>query len=202
MHGGFDMVSTERRTRRRLVFGGLVVVLVAAAAVGVYASAADPLQPGAASAVAGGLQSEAADEVGRFRYDFRFVALGPIRWGLDVRNSMLVPVTIYGLDHGGELPSEHVADQTLQLLAGESIGLEPDQLRPFTPLELAPGAEVFLAVSERFADCASATQQWSPGSAFLRQELWLDVSVLGLSRLARVRLPFDLAYDAPDGEGC
>jgi hypothetical protein len=188
---------------RRLVFGGLLVVLVLVAGAGVYAFTSDPLEPGAGSVVANGVQAEGPDETGRFRYDFRFVPLEPIRWGLDVRNRSLVPVTIRGLDRSGEAPSALAIDQTLHLLAGDSMGVEPDQLRPFTPVELAPGAEVFLAVSERFTECASARQHWGvPGSALLRQELRLDVSVIGLARPARVTLPFDLAYDAPGGEGC
>lgn len=182
--------------------GALLLVLALVAAVGVYASVADPLGPGTGGVVAGGLQAEDPDETGRFRYDFRFVPREPIRWGIDVRNPLLVPVTIRGLHADAELPPTLVTDLTLHLLATDSMGVEPDQLRPFAPIEVAPGEEVFLAMSERFTDCALAHERWIPGSALIRQELWLEVGVMGLPRLARVPLPFDLAYDAPDGECC
>jgi hypothetical protein len=148
----------------------------------------------------GGVQAESPDGLGRFRYDFQFVPLGPIRWGMDVRNPMLVPVTIRGLHADADEPPTLVTDLTLHLLAGEVMAV--DQLLPFAPVELAPGEGVFLAMSERFTDCASAQEQWISGSAFVRQDLWFEVSVMGLPRLARVSLPFDLAYDAPGGEGC
>src|SRR5512140_3350327 len=115
-------VSTGRRVARRLLLGGLLLVLVLMAGTGLYALVVDPLEPGVGSAVAAGVQSEDPDATGRFRYGFRFVALGPVRWGLDVRNRLLVPLTIQGLDGGGEAPSAPVTGQTLNLLAGESMG--------------------------------------------------------------------------------
>lgn len=32
--------------------------------------------------------------------------------------------------------------------------MAPDRLRPFAPIELGPGEGVFLAMPERFIDCA------------------------------------------------
>ncbi len=187
-------------TRRRLVLGGLTMVLAVVAAAGVYATALDPLEYGGGGVVAAGVQADEPDEMARFRYDFRFVPRGPIRWGIDVRNAMLVPVTIRGLHADADLQSTLVTDPTLHLVTGNAMQVEA--LRPFAPVELAPGEGVFLAVTEHFTDCAAAQERWIAGSALVRQDLWFEVSVIGFSRLARVPLPFDLAYDAPGGEGC
>lgn len=194
------MVRAGRRVRRRLVFGGLMVVLALVAAAGVYATATDPLEYGGGGVVAAGEQAEHPDAMARFRYDFRFVPLGPIRWGIDVRNAMLVPVTIRGLHADADLQSTLVTDPTLHLVAGNVMQVEA--LRPFAPVALEPGEAAFLAMTEHFIGCARAQERWIAGSALVRQDLWFEVSVVGLPRLARVPLPFDLAYDAPDGEGC
>jgi hypothetical protein len=147
-----------------------------------------------------GEQSEQPDAMARFSYDFRFVPLGPIRWGIDVRNAMLVPVTIHGLDADTDLPSTLVTDPTLHLVAGNVMQVEA--LRPFVSVELAPGEVVFLAVTEQFTDCATAQEWWSAGSALVRQDVEFEVSVMGVPRRARVPLPFDLAYDTPGDAGC
>jgi hypothetical protein len=176
------------------------LALAFVASAGVYAASVDPLEPGAGGVVLGEVQTDDPGATGRFRHGIRFVPLGPVRWGFGVRNPLLVPVTIRGLDADADLHSTLVTDTTLHLVDGEIMA--PDRLRPFAPIQLGPGEEVFLAVSEHFTDCAWAQERWIAGSALIRQDIVFEVDVLGIPRFAHVPLPFELSYAAPEEEAC
>ncbi len=185
-----------RRLRIRAV--ALLGVLATLGIIGWYGLIAEPLVYGGSGFITSGDQVTDPSAPGATRYVFHFVPSGPITWGLSIRNTLLVPVTIRGL-HTGSAGAALVTDEALHLDPDGSV--PPEQLKAFAPIELAPGQATFLAVTARFADCASAQRNWSPGSALVQDELPLDVTVLGIPRVARVGLSYwGVAYDAP-GEG-
>lgn len=193
------------RRRRTIRTAGIPLALAILGAVGIagaYAATAEPLVFHGSWAGPGGDATPVEDAPDRQRYSLPFVAGGRIAWGVEIRNTLLVPVTIRGLQaFAGDLAPLATAEE-LHLLRTDFVSVAPDDLRPFASLELAPGQAVFLAITAQFVDCASARQHWSPGSALVQDDLRLDVGVLGLPRLARVALPFSLRFQAPDETGC
>jgi hypothetical protein len=174
---------------RRVLF---VVAVLAAALVGL-ALLTEPLEPGHGGAAEGPPDASAmpAGEPGDAAIAFE--AGGRVAYGTEIRNGGLLPVTIDGLTpgQGGGL----LTDLRLGLLRDPGmLDIGDASLRPFEPVTLGPGDSTFIAVVGRFVDCRTAIDHFSPGAGVHVQELWLDVHILGLPRVAHVplRLIFEL----------
>jgi hypothetical protein len=164
-----------------------------------YALSATPLVFAGSADWAGAVEDPSAVN----QIDFPFVAHGSIQWGIEVRNNLGLPISIEGLHPGSIAPAGPVADEQLHLLReGATEGVDPNLLRPFIPTQLEPGQLVFLAVTGEFLDCATARHNFDPGSGSGQDRLLLDVSILGIARVAEVHLPFEALYEAPTVSQC
>jgi hypothetical protein len=183
-------------SRRRLLTSLFGLVLIAMLVViGYVALAAPPLAFANSASVIGAIPH---DEDGIPQYDVAFADRGEVRWGVEVRNTLPVPVRIEGLAQS-ELSGRALIDKPeLHLLRDvRVIGVEAEAVRPFEPVTLGPGDAVFLAITDHFVDCATAHAGWALGSGLVRSDVGVAVSVLGVPRMAKVALPFALAYQAP-----
>jgi hypothetical protein len=191
-------------TRRRavLLVAGLVTVAVVTVAVvgGVYLAQAAPLELGNAWNPPPIARDIGVGYEGRKQYQVAFDEDAEITWGVEVRNPLAVPVTIRAIQPAFDDIVPLVTGEELWLTQDGAASIEPDDLRPFEPVELAPGERVFLVVRERFASCEAARAAWVPGGGVVRSTLRLEVAPLGVPRTIDLELPFDVLYSSPPGE--
>lgn len=195
------MRSMAGRYAVRVIGVVLAIAVVVTAGLALRAWSEEPLAVGS-WAVSGAEKAEPQAFPGQQVYEFRFVEHSEIMWGVEVRNVLGVPVTIRGLNSVLRGTNAFLVGEDLQLPSGTGIGFEPEMLRPFSPVELAPDERVFLMVSQRFTDCAWARERWDPGTGLVLEELRLDVTVLGIPKVSHVALPFNLSFRAPDTGDC
>ncbi len=185
------------RRRSTLAVLALVVVVVGIGAAWLLPS----LGTGNAGAASGppGSEHDADPETGAAV--ILFVPLGRVAFGVEVRNTTFLPVTIEGLVDDGSgflLDGAH-----LVIGEGPVLGLEVDQTRAFEPLSLAPGETRLIGVVGRFPDCAHARQNWSPGTYAVVDSLRLDVRIAGiLPAEADVPLLQAVELQGNDEEAC
>ncbi len=172
-----------------------ILVLVGA---GAYRSLAVPLDSGSVWIKPVNSDVSTTDH-GEEQYAVPFAAGAEIRWGIEVHNPLIVPVTIDGIRPSVSTLAPLITDERLWLSGTQSPAAGIADLRPFEPVELPPDGRVFLVVTERFVDCAAANESWMPGGSLGRSTLPLDVTVLGLSRTAEVAFPWTILYQAPPG---
>lgn len=178
---------------RRIAAIASAIGIVALGGAYTIAMNVEPLQSG------GGFLSGAELRAGGpTQYEYRFVENSTVEWGIGVRNVLPVPVTVRGLATSPPIASP-VLGTGLYLSPLTASGVTFEPLHAVT---LAPGETVQLAIRERFAGCAATREEWSPGTALVRDRLGLDVTVLGLPRTVHVPLTFQIAYDAPDEDDC
>jgi hypothetical protein len=191
-------------TRRRaaaLVAGVLaIMVAVAAVAGGAYVTQATPLDVGNAWAPPLVGRDTGFGYEGRKQYQVAYNEDAEIAWGVEVRNPLAVPVTVRALRPAFADLVPLVTGEELRLTRNGEASLAPADLRPFEPVELAPGERAFLVVREQFADCEAAHAAWLPGGGVVRSTLPLDVAVLSVSRTVELELPFTVLYSAPPGD--
>lgn len=192
-------MSRGRRIVLAALLVGGVVVAVGAAAVG-YAALADPVEYASFVAAPTGGRDTGVPNEGRMQYQVPYADGGEVAWAIRVRNPLLVPVTITGVHPSLSELAPLVASEELRRPGTDPISLAPEDLRPFEPVELAPGEVATIVVREQLAACAEAHEAWSPGSGLVRSTLPLDVSVLGVPRTAEVDLRFAIIYSAPPGD--
>jgi hypothetical protein len=190
------------RQRAAALVAGILAIAVLGAAVagGIYVTQAEPLEAGGVYAWPVGSRDTGIGDEGVPQFQVSFAAEAEILWGIEVRNPLLVPVTIRGIRPLLSELAPLVVAEELRLTGEVEPSLEPGDLRLFEPVELAPGGRVFLVVREQFAACEPAHESHIPGSGYVRETLPLDVSVLGIPRTAEVTLPFGILYSAPPGD--
>jgi hypothetical protein len=186
--------------RRALVVA--LVVVVGVVAVGVAAWTAEPLVAGSAGAAQGPTDVPPPTGSAGSGVAIDFQAGGRVAYGTEVRNGAWLPVAIDGLtadqDGGGLL-----TDLRLALLRDPSMFDFADAaLRPFEPVTLWPGERLTLAVVGRFVDCRTAIDHFSPNTFVGITEVWLDVQVAGLPRVAHVPLVLSVELAAPATRTC
>jgi hypothetical protein len=192
-------VSTRRKAG---IVGGVVAAVLAVALVagGAYAALAEPLEAGSSWVQAAESRDTGIGYEGVPQFQVPFEAGREVLWGIEVRNPLLVPVTIRGIRPLMSELAPLVVAEELRLTRDDVPSLEAADLRPFEPVAVPPGGRVFLVVREQLAACGPAHEAWSPGSGLVRDMLPLDVSVLGIERSAEVTLPFGILYSAPPGD--
>lgn len=130
-----------------------------------------------------------------------FVPLGRVAFGVEVRNTTFLPVTIEGLVGAGS--GFLLDDAHLVIGEGSVLGLEEGQTRAFEPLSLAPGDVRLIGVVGRFSDCAHAHPNWSTGTFARVDTLRLHVRIAGiLPAQADVPLLQAVQLQGNDEEAC
>ena len=178
-----------------------VVALVIAAAVVAVAWTAEPLLAGEAGAAQGPTDVPPPADSSGGGVAIAYVAGGRVAYGVEVRNGTLLPVTIDGLvaEQGGGL----LTDLRPALLRDPGMfDFSDASLQPFTPVTLGPGGRTTIAVVGRFVDCRTAIDHFSPNTFVGIEELWLDVHVAGLPRVAHVPLVLPVELEAPAVRSC
>lgn len=194
-------MTVTRRSAMALVAGVLVIVVGAAViAGGVYVTQATPLEVGNAWAAPLIGRDTGFGYEGRKQYQVSYDADAEIAWGVEVRNPLAMPVTIRALRPAFADIVPLVTGEELRLTRDGVASIEPADLRPFEPVELAPGERVFLVVREAFAECEAAHSAWLPGGGAVRSTLPLEVAVAGIPRNLALELPFGVLYSSPPGE--
>jgi hypothetical protein len=193
------MVSMWIRPAGGLALVGVLGIGVLAVS---YLSSVEPLAVGSSWATSGAERREPRYFEVEPAYEFRFVELGEVQWGVEVRNTLALPVTIRGLHPVLRDTNAFVVEKEIQLLSGSSVGFEPHLLRPFSSVELTPNETVFLMMSNRFLTCEWAEEHFDPGTGVGLEELRLDVTVLGVPKVAHIALPFQLAFKGPEPDDC
>jgi hypothetical protein len=163
----------RRPSAGRLITAGLLVVVVAI----VVAWLLPPLGTGQSGAAAGPPGSEAGADPESGATQIRFVPAGEVRFGVEVRNTTFLPVTIDGL-RGGRWVIEDV-----HLVLGTDpnlLSLADEHVRLFEPITLSPGATRLIGVVGRFPACPSARPNWATGTTATFTALRFDVRVAGL----------------------
>lgn len=189
--------SVRSRPRRGLalaVVAALVLVLG-------YAWLAEPLVTGNAGMAAGpaGTVGVPNGQGG----DYPYVAGARVAYGVEVRNSLLLPVTIEGLSPDVTANDGLIQGSTLFLLRDANvIDNREGSLRPFAPVTLGPGETIFLMVVGNEADCRWAIDHFSPGTGVTYAQLRLRARVLGLGRTVDVPLAGSLGLLAPETRTC
>lgn len=188
--------------RKAGIVGGIValILVVILVAGGAYATQAQPLETGSSWVQTVEIRDTGIVYEGIQQFQVPFEADGEIHWGIEVRNLLAVPVVIRGIRPLLSELAPLVVGEELRLTREDEPSLEPAGLRPFEPVELAPGGRAFLVVREQLAACEPAHESWMPGSGVVRDTLPLDVSVLGIPRSADVTLPFAILYSSPPGD--
>lgn len=181
-----------------------LAVVVAAALVLVlgYAWLAEPLVTGHAGMAAGPAGTTGVPD-GQGGVSYPYVAGARVAYGVEVRDSLLLPVTITGLDPDVTANDGLIQGSTLFLLRDASvIDSQEAALRPFAPVTLGPGESVFMMVVGTEADCRWATDHFSPGTGVTYVQLRLSAQVLGLGRSVDVPLMSGLELLAPETRTC
>lgn len=111
-----------------------------------------------------------------------YVAGGRVAFGMEVRNTTFLPVTIVGLHDADAGAGGFLLDGTHLLLGTDPtfLGLEDEHTRPFEPMTLGPGASRLIGVVGTFPTCADARPRWSTGVGIGIDSLLFDVRVAGL----------------------
>ncbi|MBI3750722.1 MAG: hypothetical protein HY263_03565 [Chloroflexi bacterium] len=177
----------------------VLVALVLVSAVVAVAWTQEPLSPGNAAAVQGP-PDQSPPPSGTGAIAVAFEANARVAYGTEVRNGLL-PMTIDGLtvDQGGGL----LTDLHLVLLRDPKLfDFADGSVRPFTPITLGPGETTTIGVVGRFVDCRTAVDHFSPSTSATLVELWLDVHVAGLPRVAHVPLQLPVELLAPETRTC
>jgi hypothetical protein len=155
---------------------GIVVIAVAAAWL------VPPLGTGNAGVAAGPPGSEQTPDPtggGDGGDGILYVPSGEVRFGVEVRNTTFVPVTIDGLTDGTD--NFLLGDSRLILGTDpELVDLADAHVRTFTPITLGPGETVLVGVVGRFPSCADARPNWATGVGVTVYTLWLDTHVAGV----------------------
>lgn len=167
------MPALRRRT-------ALVALLVALVSSGIGAAwLLRPLGPGSAGVASGPLGSDLGTASSTGAAVIWFVPSGRVAFGVEVRNTTFVPVTIEGLG-SGDGSGFLLDDVRLVLGNGPSFGLEDDQTRAFEPFSLGPGASQLIGIVGRFPDCAHARPNWTTGTGVTTYALRFDVRIAGI----------------------
>jgi len=155
-----------------------------------------PLGTGNAGVAAGPPGSEQEADPQTDAVQIKFVPSGEVRFGVEIRNTTFLPVTIAGL-RGGRWVIEDV-----HLVLGtdpDYVGLEDGHVRAFEPITLSPGATQLVGVIGRFPACPNARPNWATGTTATFTALRFDVRVAGIlpaeSDVALLQ-PVDLVGDA------
>jgi len=192
---------------RRLVLWAAIAVGVAIVAALAYAWTSEPLEAGNIGAAMGPPESTSTPTEGSDGQlpgtVISFVASGRVAMGVEVRNALLVPITITGLAPDA-FPSDalFLDAQPYLLLDPNRFDVSADALRPFQPVTLAGGESVFIAVAGHFPDCQTAVGHTSPGSSVGYEDIPLSVEVLGVTRSVEVRLMETVQLQAPAVRVC
>lgn len=149
-------IDVNRSRGMAVAATAIAAVLIGVVAAYTYAWSTSPLVYGNAAALNTGEMTTDPDPGVGQAFQFRFVDGGRIAWGIDVRNNLLIPVTIRGLNPDVAGFNSLTTDRQLNLSRSDAIGVSPDELRPFEAVELAPNQHVFVAVTEVFTDCRTA----------------------------------------------
>lgn len=191
---------TKRRTTAFVAGIAAIVVLPVAVAGAVYVTQSAPLEVGNAWNPPPAARDIGVGYEGRKQFQVAFDEDAEITWGVEVRNPLAVTVTVRALRPAFDDIVPLVTGEELWLTRDGAASIEPGDLRPFEPVELAPGERVFLVVREGFASCEEAHAAWVPGGGVVRSTLPLDGAVLGVPRSLDLELPFDVLYSSPPGD--
>lgn len=162
------------RSRGRL---GAIALVVA---IGIIAAAwlLPPLGSGSAGVASGPPGSDQGTDPVESAAQIKFIPSGRVAFGVEVRNTTFLPVTIDDLYLGGT--SFLLEDAHLVLGEGPILGLEEGQTRAFEPISLAPRESRLIGVVGHFPECANARPSWTTGTGVTISSLLLEVRIAGI----------------------